>query len=74
MMFGDRFEFFLCLKRCFIAYMNRNQNKSKSFIFNECKTISKLHESLLLIIYYCFQTSNFVHPVIPGSPIENKEQ
>ena len=41
-------------------------------MFSECKTILKLIETLS-ITYYCFKNLINVHPVIPGSPIENKE-
>ena len=63
---------FMCLKRSFVVYMNSNQNISKSLIFNESKTILKLYDSLL-VTYHCFQSLIVVHPVISGSPIENKE-
>ena len=72
MMLIDGSEFFLCLKRSFIVYMESNQNISKSLKFNECKTILKLKESLLLPNYF-FQTLIVVHPVCPCSPIGNEE-
>ena len=65
MMLEDRSEFILYLMRCFIVYMNSNQN-------NKRNSLIKLHE-LVLITGYSFQTLIIVHPVIPGSPIENKE-
>ena len=36
MMLGDRSEFFLYEMRCFIVYMNSNQNKINVLIFKEC--------------------------------------
>ena len=65
MMLGDRSDYILYLMKCFIVYMNRNQN-------NKRNSLIKPHESLS-ITGYSFQTLIIVHPVIPGSPIENKE-
>ena len=53
--------------------MTNDQNKSKSLIFSQSKSILKMHESLL-ITYYCCSTLIIVHLVIPGSLIKkNKE-
>ena len=44
-MLKDMSEFFLCLKRRYKVYMERNKNKSKSLIFSGHKTVFKLKES-----------------------------